>query len=53
MTRNIDIIALDVETLKSKILPPKHDINESIEATYLSINENKERTARLRAKREF
>ena len=34
-------------------MPPKHDINESIKAIYVSINESKERTARLRAKREF
>jgi hypothetical protein len=42
-----------VETLKFKILPPKHDINESIKAIYVSINESKERTAKLRAKREY
>ena len=49
----MDRIAHDVENLKIKILPPKHDINESIKAIYVSINESKERTARLRAKREF
>ena len=53
MTRNMDRIAHDVETLKIKTLPPKHDINESIKAIYVSINESKERTAKLRAKREF
>ena len=30
MARNMDRIAHDVDTLKIKILPPKHDINESI-----------------------
>src|SRR3990170_6557315 len=53
LSRNMDRIAHDVENLKIKILPPKHDINESIKAIYVSINESKERTARLRAKREF
>ncbi len=53
LARNMDRIAHDVENLKIKILPPKHDINESIKAIYVSINESKERTARLRAKREF
>jgi hypothetical protein len=49
----MDRIAHDVENLKIKTFPPKHDINESIKAIYVSINESKERTARLRAKREF
>ena len=53
LARNMDIIAHDVENLKTKSLTSKHDINESIKAIYVSINENKERTARLRAKREF
>jgi hypothetical protein len=53
MAKNMDIIAHDVETLKIKNLPPKHDINESIKSIQVSINESKERTARLRAKREF
>jgi len=53
LARNMDRIAHDVENLKIKILPPKHDINESIKAIYVSINESKEKTARLRAKREF
>ena len=53
MARNMDRIAHDVDTLKTKILPPKHAINESIKAIYVSINESKERTDRLRAKREF
>jgi hypothetical protein len=49
----MDRIAYDVKNLKTKILPSKHDINESIKAIYVSINESKERTARLRAKRKF
>ena len=53
LARNMDRIAHDVENLKIKILPPKHDINDSIKSIYVSINESKERTARLRAKREF
>ena len=53
LARNMDRIAHDVENLKIKILPPKNDINESIKAISASMNESKERTARLRAKREF
>src|SRR3990170_8998579 len=53
MARNMDRIAHDVDTLKIKILPPKLDISESIKAIHVSINESKERTARLRARREF
>src|SRR3989337_2310701 len=53
LARNMDRVAHDVENLKTKNLPSKHDINESIKAIYISINESKERTARLRAKREF
>ena len=45
----MDRIAHDVDTLKIKILAPKHDINESIKSIQVSINESKERTARLRA----
>ena len=49
----MDRIALDVKTLKGKALPPKHDFNESIKSIQIYINESKERTAKLRAKREF
>ena len=49
----MDIIEHEVETLKIKALPTKQDINESIKSIQVSINESKERTARLRAKREF
>ena len=53
LAKNMDRIAHDVETLKIKTLPPKHDINESIKSIQVSINESKKRTSRLRAKREF
>ena len=53
LAKNMDLIALDVETLKNKTLPPKHDFNETIKSIQISINEIKERTAKLRAKREF
>ena len=49
----MDRIALDVETLKSKILPPNHDFNETIKSIQTSIKESKERTAKLKVKREF
>ena len=53
MSRSMDRIVHDVENLKSKIMPPKIDISESIKALYVSMDESKERTGRLRAKREF
>ena len=53
LAKNMDKIALDVETLKNKALPPKHDFNETIKSIQICINESKERTAKLKAKREF
>src|SRR3954471_9722610 len=35
--------------LKLRSIPPKHDINESLKAMRISIDECKERTARMRA----
>ena len=42
-----------METLKNKNLPPKHDFNDTIKSIQISINDSKERTAKLKAKREF
>ena len=52
LARNVDRISLDVDSLKLRSIPPKHDINESLKAMRTSIDECKERTARLRAKKE-
>ena len=52
LTRNLDRITLDVDYLKLRSIPPKHDINESIKAMIISIDECKERTARMRAKKD-
>ena len=49
LARNVDRIALDVDDLKLRSIPPKHDINESLKAMRISIDECKERTARMRA----
>ena len=51
LARNMDIISLDVNLLKLRSIPPKHDINESLKAMRISIDECKERTARMRAKK--
>ena len=51
MSRSIDRISHDVENLKINFLVPKFE--ESIKALYVSMIENKRRTATLRAKREF
>ena len=52
LARNIDRISLDVDSLKLISIPPKHDINESPKAMRISIDECKERTARMRAKKD-
>ena len=50
LARNVDRISLDVDSLKLISIPPKHDINESLKAMRISIDECKERTARMRKK---
>ena len=52
LARNVDRISLDVDSLKLRSIPPKHDINESLKAMRISIDECKERTARMRAKKD-
>ena len=53
LARNMDRISLDVDSLKLRSILPKHDINESVKAMIISINECKERTAKLRAKKDW
>ena len=48
----MDIISLDVDSLKLRSIPPKHDINESLKAMRISIDECKESTTRMRAKKD-
>ena len=52
LARNVDRIALDVDSLKLRSIPPKHDINESLKDMRISIDECKERTARMRAEKD-
>ena len=52
LDRNMDRISLDVDSLKLRSIPPKHDINESLKAMRISIDEYKEKTARMRAKKD-
>ena len=52
LARNVDRISLEVDSLKLISIPPKHDINESLKAMRISINECKERTARMRASKD-
>src|SRR4051812_24688718 len=37
LARNVDIISLDVDSLKLRSIPPNHDINESLKAMTISI----------------
>ena len=41
LARNIDRISLDVDSLKLRSIPPKHDINEYLKAMRISIDECK------------
>ena len=50
--RNMYRISLDVDSLKLGSIPPKHDINESLKAMRISIDDCKERTAKMRAKKD-
>ena len=68
LARNMDRISLDVDYLKLRSITPKHDINESPKAMIISIDEHdinespnamiisidecKERTAKMRAKKD-
>ena len=52
LARNVDIISHDVDSLKLRSIQPKHDINESLKAMRISIDECKERTARMRASKD-
>ena len=53
LARNVDRISLQIDSLKIRSMPPKHDINESLKAIKISIDECKERTARMRAKQDW
>ena len=52
LTRNVDRLSFDVDSLKLRSSPPKHDINESLKSIRISIYECQERTARLHAKKD-
>ena len=52
LARNVERLSLDVDSLKLRSSPPKHDINESLKAMRISIDECKERTARLHTKKD-
>ena len=52
LARNVDRLSLDVDSLKFRSIPPKHDINESLKAMRISVDECKEKTARMRAKKD-
>ena len=38
LARNVDRISLDVDSLKLRSIPPKHDINDSLKAMTISID---------------
>ena len=49
----MDRISLDVDSFKIISIPPKHDINKSLMAMRISVDECKERTTKMRAKRDW
>ena len=53
LARIIDRISLDVDSLKLRSIPPKHDINESLKSMRISIDESKQRTAKIHAKKDW
>ena len=53
LARNMDRISLEIDSLKIRSIPPKHDINESLKAMRNPIDEFKERTAKMSAKRDW
>ena len=52
LARNVDRLSLDVDSLKLRSSPPKHDTNESLKSMRISIDECKERTAGMRASKD-
>src|SRR6187399_165851 len=52
LAKSVDRITLDVDSFQIRSIPPKHDINESLKAMRIPIDECKERTARMRAKKD-
>ena len=53
LARNVDRISLEIDSFKIRSMPPKLDINESLKAIQIFINESRWRTARMHAKREW
>ena len=49
---DIDRVSLEIDSLKLRSIPPKHDINESLKAMRISIDECKERTVRMPASKD-
>ena len=52
LARNVDRLSLDVDSLKFRYSPPKHNIYDSLKAMRISIDEFKERAPRLRTKKD-
>ena len=53
LARNVDRISHEIDFLKIGSMPPKLDINECLESIQISIDETRERIARMRAKTEW
>ena len=53
LARNVYRISIEIDSLIIRSMSPKHDINESLKAIKISMDECNERTARMRAKRDW
>ena len=42
LARNVDRISHEIDSLKIRSMPPKHDINDSLKVMQISINESRE-----------
>ena len=53
LARNVDIIFHEIDSFKIRSIPPKIDSNKSLKYIKISMNKSRERTVRMRAKRDW
>ncbi|KAE8780044.1 Disease resistance protein RPM1 [Hordeum vulgare] len=53
LARTIDRMSLDIDALKLRCAPPKINMDETLKAMRVSMNESKERTTQIRARHEW
>ena len=53
LAKSVDRMSCDIDALKVRCAPPKVNLDETLKAMRVSMNESKERTAQIRAKHEW